>query len=285
MMRRALFPLLLLCVLLGAGCSSEKEPFRAERTSWIRDEAWPAGLVETATYSLEHLERPELSPSVLTMAVRAVTYDTLHRVEASADAVPETRLPAFHMSWRTSAADPAGAGLVDVLGGAYLDRADMGTVQMTLSRQESTGATFKVLYREGNRAAVYTNSPRPGQGEKYKRFAFSKEGVPYDVLPLWLRSLSWEPGAVVEVAMINTLTDGGYRETLGTMGTVTVEEREVVQTPKGPVPCWRVKLAVSDVRETFWLAEQAERLLVARETWDKVRWTLTDLVRGPQTGR
>lgn len=144
---------------------------------------------------------------------------------------------------------------------SFTVRDSLVPVKMTFGRQEWCGNVFKEWRRFGGQRWLHVSSYFDGVGTGRREHGLGDEVVPYDVLPLLLRSLRLEdlqPGHRVDFPMLPALRGRGAGPTEPLSATLTVGETGTIRVPLGEAEARELSLEFSGsegrpVQESWWI--------------------------------
>lgn len=286
--------LFLLAVTLLAGCTPAESPPPGSATAapappevnvfdpaWARDPLWDDGQAEVALYDAR---RPQYGKIEDYQAVFIVVKEDFNRqlyVKADPpyegkELLPVLKLNAVHSYWTSNYP-------YHFLASVFVRRDDPAAlVKLTVGSQEWCGNTFKEVRTWDGRPEVVFHSYFDGQGDGTRPLDLQPGDLLEDQLPLALRGLDFRPGLQFRRRVLPSLISNKLRRPPEFVeATVTVAGEEVINTPAGTHPAWKVQVQLGEREQTWWFEKAAPHTLLKMESADGRSWLLRSRTRQP----
>jgi len=261
--------------------SADPAPTGAFISTWAADPLWKDGLAEVSTYDAERVLdgsswRYRTAQIVL---VDSLDSERLVRAELRDGAVHRLRV----LSLIESAEIPAPNGGYHFLTTVSVRHGDpFRLVKATAGIQEWRGNTFKEIGARDGRARMlhYTHSGGVENGSIDLDIDLESGGVLTEQLPISLRSLRFEEGAVTSVRLLDPIAGNRASRPGACRATITVAGKEPVSCGPGTLDAWRVVvMRENGAADTFWFEAASPHALVRLEAADGRRLLLASRER------
>ncbi len=177
------------CTLPGpAGTSTVRE---VGSGSWGQDELWDDGRAEVSAYDAVMMRYGQARRFNAYLIV--VKEDFSRRQLVKADPGHDTTDLFPVLKFNHVIHFPTGTYTYHQMLSVFFDRSDMVPVKLSLAHFEWCGNTYKELRRRDRHAVLEVNTYWDGEAERRFDIRFSGRTLLYDELPVWLRSIPWEP--------------------------------------------------------------------------------------------
>ena len=152
----------------------------------------------------------------------------------------------------------------------FVERQRWVPIKMTFSRQEWCGNVFKEWRRWRDQRSLFTSSYFDGQGTRMLELPLDDAVVPYDSLPLLLRSIRLDGEAgnrTASFSMLPSLSGSRVGPTEAVGATLTAGDAHVLQVPLGSFLAVPLVLVFADdagaeTSETYWIEQAAPNRLI-----------------------